>query len=152
MFGSRLPSPLSVVTITNAGHWPGTGFKKRLSASSIVSRNALAPPSDANRATSARSLARSVLGGVRTRICPPEEMKATSSISGNSSMKAFRAVRKLFIIGPTGVLESTSSTIRIGAVPSVTRTTSRFEPFSSTWKSSLARFSTGAPPVSTALT
>ena len=36
-------------------------------------------------------------------------------------------MRKLFIIGPTGVLESTISTIRIGSLPSVTRTTSRFD-------------------------
>ena len=61
-------------------------------------------------------------------------------------------MRKLFIIGPTGVLESTSSTIRIGSLPSVTRTTSRFAPFSVTWKSSRVRLSTGAPPVSSALT
>ncbi len=67
-------------------------------------------------------------------------------------MKAFKAMRKLFIIGPTAVLESTISTIRIGSLPSVTRTTSRFAPFSLTWKSSRVRFSTGAPPVSSALT
>ena len=77
---------------------------------------------------------------------PPGGDEHDLVLRGSVSKNVFSPARKWFSICAIAVLESTSSTMRIGALPSAARVTSRLVPFSTTWKSAAVRSRTGEPP------